>query len=92
MSAISYPTLEEAASSPGAIWGRRRATQRGDSLVTEKLINMTSYERPNDSEDETVKMNLSVTTPEKEKKKRRRKKILSKRGISISCTWKKELR
>ena len=49
---VGYPTLEEAAGTEGAIWGKRRGgggeseaeEEEDDSLVSPKLINMTSYE------------------------------------------------
>ncbi len=50
---VGYPTLEEAAGTEGAIWGKRRGggeesdeavEEEEDSLVSPKLINMTSYE------------------------------------------------
>ncbi len=43
---IEYPTLEEASSTPSAIWGKRKEEEEEeeDSLVTRNLLNMTSYD------------------------------------------------
>ncbi len=52
---IEYPTLEEASTALGSIWGQRSIDEgedEEDSLVTPNLINMTSYSGEADDADD----------------------------------------